>query len=132
MIQTPRKKTAGARNAAATACLRNRPARATGGAARPGGSAVTLAPFTYLPYAFLAAASSLAAAPLTSFGFERKSWNSFHSPCPVVAPNAAGCRSDISNRKILACASASAVFRLSGSLYADGFTFLFGDEKPPR
>ena len=31
------------------------------------------------------------AVPLTSFGFFRKSWKIFHSPCPGVPPNAAGC-----------------------------------------
>src|SRR5947209_1045977 len=52
--------------------------------------------------------------PLMFFGFETKSWNSFHSPWPVVAPNAAGCRSDMSNRKTDACANASAVLRCNG------------------
>src|SRR5439155_5185829 len=70
--------------------------------------------------------------PLTSLGFETKSWKSFHSPCPVVEPNDAGCRSDMSKRKTFAVARATAVLRLSGSLYADAFTFLLGDEKPPR
>src|ERR671937_2023480 len=129
MIQTVRKKIAGARNAAVIPSCRSRLRGATGGAARTGGSAVTLAPLTYLPYAFLAAASSFAAVPLTFFGFETKSWNSFHSPWPVVEPNDAGCRSDMSNRKIFACARASAVFRFSGSLYAEAVTPRFGEAK---
>src|SRR5262245_65701102 len=66
------------------------------------------------------------------FGLCRKSWKIFHSPCPVVLPNAAGCRSDMSNRNSWARASAIAVARWIGSLYALGFTFLFGDENPPR
>src|SRR5205823_10651848 len=76
--------------------------------------------------------SSFEAMPLTLLGLERKSWKSFHSPCPVVAPNDAGWRSDMSKRKILACASADAVFRFSGSWYAEASTILFGDAKPPR
>src|SRR2546430_3986310 len=131
MIQTPSNTVAGARKASVTQFRRRRP-RAGGGAARTGGSAVTPAPAIYLPYAFFAAASSLAAMPFTFFGFERKSWNSFHSPCPLVAPKAAGWRSDMSKRKILAFARAAAVFRFRASLYADGLTFLFADEKPPR
>src|SRR5438552_5466152 len=132
MIQTLRKNTAGARNAAVTAYRRNPARGATGGAARTGGSAVTLPLLIYLPYAFLAAASSAATVPLTFEGLERKSWNSFHSPCPVVEPNEAGCGSDISKRKILACSSASAFSRPSGSLQGDGGTLLLGDERPPR
>src|SRR2546421_233176 len=50
---------------------------------------------SYFLYAAVAADSSLLATPLASDGFETKSWNSFHSPCPAVAPNAAGCRSDM-------------------------------------
>src|SRR4051794_6272808 len=70
--------------------------------------------------------------PLTLPGLRRKSWKSLNSPCPTVAPNDAGWRSDMSKRNVFAPASATAVARVSGSEYAEGGTFLFGDEKPPR
>src|SRR3954447_26674667 len=69
--------------------------------------------------------------PFTFEGFFRKSWKSLNRPCPTVPPKADGCRSERSNRNVFARASASAVARLSGSLYALGGTFLFGEEKPP-
>src|SRR5512132_3629695 len=68
--------------------------------------------------------------PLMLLGLVTKSWNSFHSPWPAVAPKDAGCRSDMSNTA--AFTRPAADLRCSGSLYADGGTSLFGDEKPPR
>src|SRR5206468_3650211 len=114
---------------------RQPPPSSDGGTSRAGGPTVTLPPpANYLPalYAFAAAASSDAATPLTFFGFFRKSWKILNSPWPTVAPKEAGCRSDMSNRKTGAFASAIAVARVIGSGYALAFTFLFGEEKPPR
>src|SRR3954453_13571635 len=81
--------------------------------------------------AFAAEASSLLAVPSTLAGLARKSARIFHSPWPGVPPNAAGARSDMSNRNVCACASFVAVCRVIASGYALGGTFLFGDDTPP-
>src|SRR3954453_641550 len=131
----PRKIAAGSRNPSVVAWPRILPgAEEAGGASVGGGSAVMLLPLNQPPFAkdFLASFSSSDATPSTFFGFLRKSWKSLNSPCPTVPPNAAGCRSDISKRSVLALASATAVVRVIGSGYALGWTFLFGEEKPPR
>src|SRR5690348_3168621 len=127
---------AGPRKTSATRFRRRTPGpSSSGGAAATGGSTAKLSPeLIYFPdlYALAAADSSDDAMPLTFFGFFRKSWKILNSPCPTVAPKDAGWRSDMSKRKVLAVASATAVARVSGSEYADGGTFLFGDENPPR
>ena len=53
--------------------------------------------------------------PFTSVGLRRKFWNSPHSPWPTVAPNDAGCWSDMSNATFLALAIADAVARVVAS-----------------
>src|SRR5438132_12307250 len=70
--------------------------------------------------------------PFTFFGLLRKSWKILNSPCPVVAPNAGGSRSERSKRESFALTRACADARVSASLYALSGTFLFSDVKPPR
>src|SRR5438093_9646489 len=130
-IQTDRKTRAGARNPAVTAWLRQRLGPSSPGLRRAGEPVVTPASGIYFPYAFVAAASSFEAMPSTSFGFFRKSWSSDHS-VPPPPPNSDGARSDMSNRKRDAFASAVAVARDSASGYALALTSLFGEEKPPN
>src|SRR5215212_6185237 len=114
---------AGVRNAAVIAWACQRPRSASCGAPATGGSAVMLWLLTsYFLNAAAAAFSSLEAVPSTSEGFLRKSWRIFHSPCAGVPPNAAGWVSDMSKRKILACASAVAVARVTASEYAPSMT----------
>ncbi len=48
-------------------------------------------------------------------GFCRKLWKSPHSPWPVVAPNEAGCWSDMSKTTFFAAAIADAVARVVAS-----------------
>src|SRR6266508_1451355 len=137
MIHTPRNSAAGARNAAAISHRPHRRPPGEGGTAEvdgPAGGVATATPVPYLlpeaPNAAAASFSSCAAVPSTSFGSFRKSCRSFHSPRPTVPPNAGGARSDMSKRKVLALASARAVRRAIGSLYALAFTPLLGDENP--
>src|SRR5205823_14483961 len=69
-----------------------------------------------------------------SDGFCRKSCRPLNSPWPVVPPNAAGARSDMSNRNDPACDAAISAWadrRLMSSGYADRLTLLFGEVNPP-
>ena len=66
--------------------------------------------------------------PSTFFGFLRKSWKILNSPWPTVPPNDAGCRSERSNRNVLALPIAVAVVRVMSFGYADASTVLAGAE----
>jgi len=66
-------------------------------------------------YAAAAAASSCFATPVALLGFLRNVWNSPHSPCPVVEPNAAGWSSDMSNTVSVAVRTAASSARSMAS-----------------
>src|SRR5436190_19482872 len=85
----------------------------TGEGARAVGG-IAAAPATDYVYAFAAAVSS-AAAVFVTFPSCRKSFRIFHSPWPVVAPNAAGVWSDMSNRNVSAPERDCAAWRWTGS-----------------
>ena len=69
--------------------------------------------------------------PFTFFGSRRKFWNSPHSPWPTVAPNDAGCWSDMSKTTFFAFAIASAVARVVASGKTLDGTCLLPVAKPP-
>src|SRR3954465_871908 len=69
--------------------------------------------------------------PEISDGFCRNCWKSPHSPWPTVAPNDAGCWSDMSNATAFALAIAPAVTRVVASGYTLVAIRLFPVAKPP-
>src|SRR5262249_30425888 len=69
--------------------------------------------------------------PEMFFGFFRNVWKMPHSPWPVVAPNEAGCSSDMSNTTDFAVLIGISVARVIGSGYSFGLMFLLPVPKPP-
>src|ERR1051326_8682948 len=69
--------------------------------------------------------------PVTSLGFLRKSWKSPHSPWPAVAPNEAGCASDMSNTIDFAFGSGASVARVIASGYTLALMLWLPVPKPP-
>src|SRR3954449_12057447 len=132
MIQTLRMTAAGARKPSVTASRRSAPGSPDGGAAT-GGASTAIPPLLplkscYFPalYAFAAAASSVREMPVELLGLFRKSWKILNSPCPTVAPNDAGWRSERSNTNAFALPTAVAVGRGIASGYADAGTVFAG------
>src|SRR3954452_867492 len=131
MIQTLRMTAAGARKPSVTACRRSAPGSPDGGAATGGSTAIPpLLPLKscYFPalYAFAAAASRVRDMPVELLGLFRMSWKILNSPCPTVAPNDAGWRSERSNTNAFALPTAVAVVRVIASGYADAGTVFAG------
>src|SRR5689334_22644098 len=69
--------------------------------------------------------------PVMSFGFWRNFWNSPHSPCPAVAPNAGGWLSDMSKTTDFAVSNGDSIALVIGSGYTLADMLWLPVPKPP-